>query len=102
MSNENHDEKTASTYFGPTVISTTYHDSQEIQGDDSKKDSDYSQGDSANSEEQKSGQNSEDALTSIIGEFGLYQIVWSILLGSTGITTGMLVFSNKFFTADVS
>ena len=44
---------------------------------------------------------SKDALTSIINEFGIYQGVWIVLLALTGINTGWLVFSNKFFTAEV-
>ena len=43
----------------------------------------------------------EDSLTSIINEFGLYQGLWMFLLGLTGINTGILIYSNKFFTTEV-
>ena len=38
----------------------------------------------------------EDALTSVIGEFGKYQKIWATLIGSTSITTGSLNKSVEF------
>ena len=79
-----------STYFGPSIIYNVKEENKTENDDSAKK------------QEEKNSKNSEDVLTSVIGEFGPYQLIWSILLGSTGITTGMLVFSNKFFTSNVS
>jgi hypothetical protein len=53
------------------------------------------------SEERLSKKDSRDALTSIIGEFGLYQTVWCTLLGLTELTFGWLHLGNKFLTAKV-
>jgi len=47
-------------------------------------------------------QDIEDPLTSVTGEFGLYQAIWCTLCALNSITTGLLVFSNKFFTYKVS
>ena len=38
----------------------------------------------------------DDALTSVIGEFGKYQKIWATLIGSTSITTGSLNKSVEF------
>ena len=42
-----------------------------------------------------SSSSQEDALTSVIGEFGKYQKIWASLIGSTGITTGMVTQGTK-------
>ena len=43
----------------------------------------------------------KDSLTSVIGEFGKYQKIWTFLVACTGISTSLLIFSNKFLTAEV-
>ena len=50
---------------------------------------------------QESSTENEDVITSATGEFGKYQAIWCTLCALNSITTGLLVFSNKFFTYKV-
>ena len=45
---------------------------------------------------------SQDILTSVTGEFGLYQKIWCFTLALSSISVGILIYSNKFLTNKVN
>jgi hypothetical protein len=75
----------AETEFGPSII---YNN-----------DTDTAVGNAVGGK--KSKKDTTDCLTSVIGEFGLFQKVWCSLMGSTGLVIGWLTLSNKFLTTQV-